>query len=162
MIKTNVLRRNLLTNKVDFGDVIENIEFDNLNGNVNEEHPYVEISPSLLNPQSTDIEELKIIKIMQVKNIGATKILKPYPVHKQNNFFAQLDKMQYRKTTALENGEQYVLTPEDNKIIEQALACMNFIENIRKKSNEIEEVINNLSSIQEVLDFNINEVSLWG
>ena len=44
MIKVNVLRRNLLTNEIDYGNVDSEFETENLNGNIIQDSPWVEIS----------------------------------------------------------------------------------------------------------------------
>lgn len=46
MIKQNVLRKNLLTNDIDYGNVDSEFEIENLNGNVIQDNPFVELSIS--------------------------------------------------------------------------------------------------------------------
>jgi hypothetical protein len=44
MIKENVLRKNLLTNEIDYGNVDSEFEAENLNGNIIQDSPWVEIA----------------------------------------------------------------------------------------------------------------------
>jgi len=66
MIKENVLRKNLLTSEIDYGNVDSEFETENLNGNIIQDSPWVEIS--------NDTEDVKnYFKIIDLKNAQVNK-----------------------------------------------------------------------------------------
>ena len=75
MIKPNVLRKNLLTNKVDYGEVNTEHEANNRNGKINKDYPYIEILLSEIETLTEDIELAKITKIALLKTLASSQVL---------------------------------------------------------------------------------------
>lgn len=66
MIKENVLRKNLLTNEIDYGNVDSEFETENLNGNIIQDNPHIQITE--------DNEDAKnYFKTIDLKNAQVNK-----------------------------------------------------------------------------------------
>src|SRR5574343_141406 len=70
MIKENVLRKNLLTNEIDYGNVDSEFEFENLHGNIIQDSPWIEISEDdkefIISAQNRQLQSLKVQKKQEI------------------------------------------------------------------------------------------------
>ena len=71
MIKENVLRKNLLTNEIDCGNVDPEFEAENLNGNIIQNSPWIEIDIN-----SEEMKKYKDTSELKQKQIDKTILIK--------------------------------------------------------------------------------------
>lgn len=62
MIKKNVFRKNLLTDEIDCGNIDSNIEQENLNGQINKQNPWIEVSIKDPILQNSPLNSMKVEK----------------------------------------------------------------------------------------------------
>lgn len=161
MIKYNVLRKNLLTNEMDYGNVDSEFEAENLNGNIVQDSPWVEISEDSDEGKSYILPKLKIEKIKQVKLEAAKRIESAYPQYKQLNNGAAVLAILNKENYAIKQGTSYTLTAEDHQTLIKAKACQDFINLIRSKSDELETLINSKRTIGTLTSINISDDIYW-
>lgn len=161
MIKENVLRKNLLTGEIDYGNVDSEFETENLNGNIIQDSPWVEISEDDADWKSQLLNTTKTQKIKEIKYEAAKRIDKVYPQYKQLNNGAAVIEILNKENYAVKQGTTYTLTDEDHQTLIKAKACKDFISLIRSKSDELETLINSKITIGTLTSINISDDIYW-
>lgn len=161
MIKENVLRRNLITNEIDMGDVDLIFEVMNLAGNIVAEAPWVEISENDTRWKALQFTKLKTNKIIEVNAEAGNRILAKYPQYKQNNMLGEISIIHNKEMVALKANSIYEISVSEKASIKKYEACVLFINNIREKSNAITQIINEADSISEIQSIDISNDKFW-
>lgn len=161
MIKENVLRKNLLTNQIDFGNVDSEFEAENLNGNVIQDSPWVEISEDDENWKVINLTKLKSEKVKQIKAEAAKRIDAVYPQYKQINYGSAVLEILNKENYAVKQGTVYTLTDDDRVTLQKSKACKDFISLIRSKSDKLETLINSKRTINTLNAIDVSDNSYW-
>lgn len=161
MIKENILRKNILTDEINYGNVDSEFEQENLNGNIIQENPWVEISEDSDEGKNYILLRLKTEKIKRVKAEAAKRIEFAYPQYKQLNNGAAVIEILNKENYAVKQGTTYTLTDEDRQILIKAKACKDFISLIRSKSDALEALINSKKTIGTLTSINIFDNIYW-
>ena len=155
------LRKNLLTNEIDYGSVDPIFEAENLAGNIIQQHPYVEIKECSEEYINFYLHEIKKTKLSAIKNEAKQRILIKYPESKQINYLADTSYIQYKEAEALAQGKIYTKTDAEIKCQKEAYECKIYITKIRSKSNELEEIVK-VENDYKILDaIDISEDKYW-
>jgi hypothetical protein len=161
MVKENVLRKNLLTNKIDFGNIDTEFEAENLKGNIINDSPWIEISES---DETWKAQVLCTTKTQEIKNVkleAARRIDAVYPQYKQINYSSAVLGILNKENHAMKLGNVYVLNDDDKLILDKVKEGKNFIDYIRFKSDELEALINSKETIEELICINIIDNIYW-
>lgn len=161
MIKENVLRKNLLTNEIDYGNVDTEFENENLKGNIIEDNPWVEISEEDSAWKSQLLNTTKIQKLKEVKAEAAKRIEASYPQYKQVNYGSAVMEILNKENYAVKQGIIYTLTDNDKISLNKAKVCKDFISLIRSKSDTLEILINSKSTIETLNGIDIYDDYHW-
>ena len=161
MIKENVLRRNLITNEIDMGDVDLIFEVMNLAGNIVAEAPWVEISENDTRWKALQFTKLKTNKIIEVNAEAGNRILAKYPQYKQNNMLGEISIIHNKEMVALKNGTSYGLSSSEKEAIRKHEICIDYINRIREKSNYLTHILNATISISEIQLIDISDDKYW-
>lgn len=161
MIKENVLRKNLLTNEIDYGNVDSEFEVENLNGNIIQDSPWVEVFEDSEYAKNYLLPKLKIEKIKQVKAEASRRIENTYPQYKQLNNGAAVIEILNKENYAIKQDTTYTLTDEDHQTLIKAKACKDFISLIRSKSDELETLINSKRALNTLSAINVSDDIYW-
>lgn len=161
MIKENVLRKNLLTNEIDYGNVDSEFEAENLNGNIIQDNPWVEISEDDADWKSQLLNTTKTQKIREVKAEAAKRIDEVYPQYKQINYGSSVLEILNKENYAVKQGTTYALTDDDRLALAKAKACKDFISLIRSKSDELEALINSKKTLNTLNAIDVSDNSYW-
>ncbi len=155
------LRKNLLTNEIDYGSVDPIFEAENLAGNIIAEYPYVEVKEGSEEYINFSLNKIKSIKLSAIKNEAKQRILTKYPESKQINYLADTSYIQYKEAEALAQGKTYIKTDAEIKCQKEAYECKIYITKIRSKSNELEQIVT-LENDYKVLDaMDISDDKYW-
>ena len=161
MVKENVLRKNLLTNKIDFGNIDTEFETENLKGNIINDSPWIEILESDETWKAQVLHTTKTQKIKNVKLEAARRIDAVYPQYKQINYSSAVLGILSKENHAMKLGNVYVLNDDDKLILDKVNEGKNFIDYIRFKSDELEALINSKETIEELICINIIDNIYW-
>jgi hypothetical protein len=161
MIKENVLRKNLLTNEIDYGNVDSEFEAENLNGNIVQNNPWIEIRENSDEYKANNLSCIKSQKIQSIKIEASKRINDLYPQYKQLNNMAAVTEILNRENYSVKQGKIYELTEEDKIVLKKAKACKQYIEFIRVKSNILEEYINSIVDYNILENINVSEDQYW-
>lgn len=161
MIKNSVLRKNLLTNEIDYGNIDSEFEVENLNGNIIQDSPWIEISEDSDEGKSYILPKLKIEKVKQTKAEASKRIDAIYPQYKQLNNAAAVMEILNKENYATKQGTIYSLTDEDLKTLKKAKGCKDYINLIRLKSDLLETLINSKISIEDLTSIDISDDKYW-
>ena len=160
-IINNVLRKNLLTNEIDYGNVDSEFEAENLNGNIIRDNPWVEISENDETLKTQSFSTIKVQKIKEVKAEAAKRINASYPQYKQINYGSAVLEILNMENYAIKQGKIYNLTNEDMLSLAEAKDCKDFISLIRSKSDKLEILINSKTTIETLTSINISDNIYW-
>ena len=161
MIKKNVLRKNLLTNEIDYGNVDSEFESENLNGNIIQDSPWVEIFEDDADWKSQLLNTKKTQKIREIKYEASKRIDAIYPQYKQLNNAAAVLEILNKENYATKQGTIYYLTDEDLKTLKKAKGCKDYINLIRLKSDLLETLINYKISTEDLTSIDISDDKYW-
>ena len=161
MIKENVLRKNLLTNEIDCGNVDSEFEAENLNGNIIQDNPWVEISKDSDIYKEYTLSNIKLEKINACKAEASVRINKLYPSYKQINNIGGVINILNKENMLLKKDLSYELTTEDITILKSANDCKKYIDFIREKSNLLEDNIKSINDLTILQNMDISDDSYW-
>jgi hypothetical protein len=84
MIKNNVLRKNLLTNEIDYGVIDSEFENSNLNGFIINEFPFIELDTG----SQEAIDFITTIELKRAKELRQSLLMQEYNKIKGHEYFA--------------------------------------------------------------------------
>lgn len=160
-IKENVLRKNLLTNEIDRGQVDTEFEASNLAGKIIPEFPHVEITEDDADYKILSFNREKTKALLCVKQEANQRISALFPDYKQRNLTAAVCLIHNKEILAQKTGINYELTSEEKLTITKASQCNDFIMKIRDKSNLLEVVVNACTETTEILSIDISADNYW-
>jgi hypothetical protein len=105
--------------------------------------------------------ELKYSKIISVKNEAAKRISKLYPQYRQNNILGAVALIHNDEMIALKNGSKYNLSEDEKAIVNKAKDCNEYILLMRRKSNELEVLVNEKSTKEELDSMEVSDNIFW-
>lgn len=108
-----------------------------------------------------EIKRLKSQIISKIKYEAYTRIINVYTEHEQLNIIANSVIIQQKDLKARGKSRKYTLNQPDLDAIKLSEDCKIFVDHIRQKSNDIELLIMNATTINEVQAIDFKNDSLW-
>lgn len=167
MIKTDVLRKNLITGEISEGPVDSIFEAINKRGGpIMQEHPFIEIQLGIEDAtawKTAEVVKAKAAKIIEIKQEAARRINALYPQYKQNNLIAEVIQVQNQELIALKAGSIYNLTDSDIYLLNTAKTCKDFVTLIRIRSDIAEQTINDIDTqdVNTINSFDVTNNVIW-
>jgi hypothetical protein len=165
MIKQNILRKNLLNNAIDLGNIDTEFEAENLNGNIIQDNPWITCTN----------EEKLLYDLAKAKQNKIAELNVAYS--SRSNWIMILSSMAIPNASLTRDADWFgkMLSAVDGNVslidddgiirsipltITQARALNNYITiqksiEIKLKRQSIEDIINNFSSVEEVDNYDI-------
>jgi len=144
MIKENVLRKNLLTNKIDYGNVDSEFELQNLKGNIIDIHPYIEI---------TNIKEIEAYELINLKASIKDKLLSDYKKSKTGIVFKYEN-----QTIKFENDLEEAIKELINRKASETLIGLEFLSSLEVLDLLLNKIITKRHEIRSNVDKEQNKV----
>ena len=137
-------------------------------GNFDEEWAGVEGTPqefwSLATQEQISEVKLYSLKASFLRSINteaSCRILAKYPQYKQNNMLGEISVIHNKEMLALKSGTSYELSSSEKESIRKYGICIDYINQIREKSNTITQIINQATEISEIQYIVISDDKYW-
>jgi hypothetical protein len=100
-------------------------------------------------------------KIRDIKSEAGKRILHLYPQYKQNNLLGAVSLIHSKEMVAIKNDTMYVLSDDEKSIIDNAKACNDYLTSIRGKSKNLETLVNQKTTIEELEVIDVSNNIYW-
>jgi hypothetical protein len=112
-------------------------------------------------PRVLTVAELKNSKLSEIKSEAAKRISSSYPHYNQINTLGAVAIIHNNEMLALKNGVSYELSEDEKVTVNKAKVCNEFISFIRKKSNELESLVNEKTLKEELDSVDVSNDIYW-
>ncbi len=123
-----------------------NVPKDNKNDDYKEIQKWLAEGNSLT--ERWTVEELKELRISEIKNEAGRRIVTAYPEWRQRNHMAAVVDIQNKELIALKANSTYTLSADELAIVTAAQAAKTEIFNIRAKSDQLETSLDSMTLAQ--------------